>query len=85
MHTQLCNRCYKDLDKTGIAREVYCSVVEQYAGSNNLVKVSGKWVGVVDFLEKKGYLITHELECGDVFVKPLKTTCDHTIFCKRCH
>lgn len=54
----------------GIAGELYCAIANGYASSRQPVKVSGKWEPITKYLEIKGFIITHESECGDLFAVP---------------
>jgi hypothetical protein len=80
----VCPKCFNALGKVGIAQEVYAVIASGYIDSGLACQLSED-SGITKFLEKKGYITTHEFD-NILYAKPYIKTCEHThILCRNTH
>lgn len=81
----VCDECFKSLSDLGIAQEVYCLIVNNFLYTHKAIKIDKSWKSIATFLEKKGFIITHEMQ-NYTFALPIIMPCENTYMLgKRCH
>lgn len=77
----LCKECFNALDKVGIAREAYLMISASFIEKGHAFRLM-KNDTLIKFLEKKGYVVTHEHE-ERLYVKPSMKSyeSDHILCC----
>lgn len=81
----ICEKCFKSLDHMGLAQEIYSIIASHYVDYQCSMQLSGKWDNVIKFLERKGYVITHEIK-NKLYAKPyMIESADCIIMCRIGH
>lgn len=81
----ICDECFDSLDTMGIAKEVYCLITNNFLENHSAIRIEGSWRFISSFLEKKGFIVTHEVKNG-IFALPVIMPCNSFyILGKRCH